>query len=366
MTAAPGALLARAAALVLLSCVALAGCASLAQRAEFAGTTGAYPGGTLAPEFDGRTRFRQIFCGLADDGNAPGGNATPCDRLLWQLADERPPSGAPASVPTLPADLRVFVVSGAFGDCRKLDTVPFSDEIARLSAEGVRIQAVMVSGRSSASHNSRQIAEAIESAGVAASERIVLVGYSKGAVDALQLLVDYPDIARQVAVVVSVAGPILGTPLADDADWWYRTFLTKAFAGMCDPGDGGVIVDLRSEMRREWFGKNTLPRNVRYLSLAAFTTERHLARGLRTPWRLLAEYDRRNDGQVLIQDAIIPQSMLLGYVNADHWDVAIAVERQMPYLSSRESPRLFPRGRLLDAVLTYAAESTDRPAPAQD
>lgn len=365
MTGPPGALLARAAALALLSCVVLAGCASLPQRAEFAGSTGAYPSGTLAPEFDGRTRFRQIFCGLTDDDRVQGGNATPCDRLLWRLADERQTSGAPVSVPTLPADLRVFVVSGAFGDCRKLDTVPFGDEIARLSADGVRIQAVMVSGRSSASANSRQIAEAIESAGVAASERIVLVGYSKGAVDALQLLVDYPDIARQVAVVVSVAGPILGTPLADDADWWYRTFLTKAFAGMCDPGDGGVIADLRSDVRRDWLEKNALPRHVQYLSLAAFTTGRHLARGLRTPWRLLAGYDRRNDGQVLIEDMLVPGSTLLGYANADHWDVAIAVERQMPYLSARESPRLFPRGRLLDAILLYAAESAGRIEPAQ-
>ena len=52
------------------------------------------------------------------------------------------------------------------------------------------------------------------------------------------------------------------------------------------------------------------------------------------PWcvgELLASTDTRNDGQVLIGDALIPGSTLLGYVNADHWDVAIAVERQMPY-----------------------------------
>ncbi len=356
---------ARAAALILLGTGALAGCASLPQRQNFVSTGGAYPAGTLAPAFDGRARFREIFCRLAEYDNVTGENPAPCDGLLWRLADERRPEGAPATLPTLPGDLRVFVVSGAFGDCRKLDTVPFGDEITRLSAEGVRIQAVMVSGRSSASHNSRQIAEAIESAGVAASERIVLVGYSKGAVDALQLLVDYPDIARQVAVVVSVAGPILGTPLADGADWWYRTFLTKAFVGVCDPGDGGVIADLRSDVRREWFGKNALPRHVQYLSLAAFTTESHLARGLRLPWRLLAEKDRRNDGQVLIEDAVIPQSTLLGYANADHWDVAIAVERQMPYLSGRESPRLFPRGWLLDAILLYATERAGHAALAQ-
>jgi hypothetical protein len=63
---------------------------------------------------------------------------------------------------------------------------------------------------------------------------------------------------------------------------------------------------------------------------------------------------------------VIPGSTLLGYANADHWDIAIAVERQMPHLSSRRSPRRYPRAALLDATLRYVGESlesTGRPGP---
>lgn len=354
----PGSRGPRAGVLPLLPCLVLAGCASLPGRGEFTHTTAVYPSGALPQAEDGRARFREIFCSLpAPDSSSDSG---PCDRLLWRLADETSAVDAAGAVPRMAAGLRIFVVSGAFGDCRKLDTIPFGDEIAHLTAQGLKIQAVMVSGRSSPEHNARQLADAVVQARVAADERVVLIGYSKGAVDILQFIVDFPDLARQVAAVVSVAGPIYGSPLASDADWWYRTFFAGAFSGMCDPGDGGVIASLRPDVRREWLEQHPLPRHVGYFSLAAFTTERHLARGLVMPWRMLAGDDRRNDGQVLIEDAVIPHSKLLGYANADHWDVAIAIERQMPYLSHRESPRTFPRGRLLEALLLYVSEAVDR------
>lgn len=347
----------------LLPCLVLAGCTTLPARDEFTQTTAVYPDGVLTQAEDGRARFREIFCGLpSPDSTSVAGQ---CDRLLWRLADETSAGDAAGAVPRMAAGLRVFVVSGAFGDCRKLDTIPFGDEIAHLSAQGVKIQAVMVNGRSSPEHNARQLAAAVEEAGVTPDERIVLIGYSKGAVDILQFLVDHPDRARQVAAVVSVAGPIYGSPLASDADWWYRTFFAGAFAGMCDPGDGGVISSLRPEVRRQWLEQHPLPSHVEYFSMAAFTTARHLARGLTMSWRMLAGDDPRNDGQVLIEDAVIPHSTLLGYANADHWDVAIAIERQMPYLSHRDSPRTFPRARLLEALLLYVSDVLDQKGSAR-
>jgi len=37
--------------------------------------------------------------------------------------------------PELASNLRIFVVSGAFGDCRDLDTIPYGDEIQHLSSK---------------------------------------------------------------------------------------------------------------------------------------------------------------------------------------------------------------------------------------
>jgi hypothetical protein len=345
--------------LILLS---LAGCATLEGPADLRDSVAAYPGGSLPADRDGRARFRDIFCRLAAPDGERMYDATSCDNLLWALKDQPASSAHPAVFPDLPSDLRVFVVSGAFGDCRDLDTIPFGDGIQQLSSRGVRIQAVMVSGRSGTEHNARQIAEAIRAAGLEPGDRIVLIGYSKGAVDILQFLADFPQLGQQVVSVVSVAGAIFGSPLARQADWSYRTLFAGAFSEKCDPGDGLVTRSLLPDTRRQWLEEHPLPGHVAYFSLAAFTTAEHLSRALKLTWRLLAADDPRNDGQIRIEDAVIPGSTLLGYVNADHWDIAIAIERQMPHLASRASSRTFPRSALLDAMLLYVGESLDSPA----
>ncbi|HET9693129.1 MAG TPA: hypothetical protein VFP48_02000 [Steroidobacteraceae bacterium] len=333
----------------------LGGCATFPAAEELRDTVAVYPGGALPAVHDGRARFRQIFCELVEPASDQVVKRTSCDDLLWRLQDEASTDDRPA-LPGLAADLRVFVVSGAFSDCREPATVPFEDGIARLASRGISIEPVKVSGRSGPEHNARQLAEAVRAARISAGERIVMIGYSKGAVDVLQFLSDDPELARQVVAVVSVAGAIQGSPLAGEVDWWYRTFFDESFAGTCDPGDGLVLQSLLPATRRAWLETHALPAHVAYFSLAAFTTEEHLSNGLRATWKLLAGHDRRNDGQLVIGDAVIPGSTLLGYVNADHWDLAIALERQMPYLSARKSSRQLPRTELLEAMLLHVSE----------
>jgi hypothetical protein len=343
--------------LLLASCLPLAACASFPQPDELRATAAPYPGGAPPVVLDGRARYRQIYCELVDRRADPASAATRCDDLIWRLADETAPLAGPAAMPALTSRQRIFVVSGAFSDCRAPATVPYEDAIAQLTAQGTRISPILVSGRSGAAHNARQIADALRSASLGPDDQVVLVGYSKGTVDILEFLTAFPQDARSVVAVVSVAGAVQGSPLADDADWWYRTFLAGAFADTCDPGDGQVLHSLRPATRQAWFEANTLPPQVAYFSLAAFTTGDHLSHGLKPAWRSLARHDRRNDGQVVARDAIIPGSTLLGYVNADHWDVAISLERQMPELSRRDSARVLPRSELLLAALLYVSES---------
>lgn len=341
-----------------LACVALAACRSLPTATELQATVAAVAPGSAGVVDDGRARFREIFCTLATQGSG-GDSSSDCSEWLWPLQDEPPPAAGQVPIPSIRQDLRVFVVSGAFGDCRIEHMFPFESAIDGLVARGYRIEKVMVSGRSGAETNARQLATAIRAADVGPDEFIVLVGYSKGAVDSLQLLSDGVDASRQVVAMVSVAGPILGSPLAEKADWWYREVFAKSFGGFCDPGDAGVITSLLPEQRRRWLAEHPLPSNVHYYSLAAFTTGEYLSRALVPTWRMLAHYDTHNDGQVLARDAYVPGSTLLGYANADHWDVAIDIHQQLPWLSSRPSPREFPRAVLLEAILAYVSETLE-------
>jgi hypothetical protein len=340
----------------LLLGLSLGGCATHPQLTDGPALSAPYPGGAIPAALDGRGRFREIFCELvARDAGATTDDPA-CRQLLWQLADEPAPAAARPPLPGLPAHLRVFVVSGAFNDCRREPLLPYADDIARLAATGFPVESIPVSGRSSAQANAGQIARAIQSAGLAEGEAIALIGYSKGAIDILQMLVNEPGIARRVVAVVSVAGPVLGSPLAQMADWSYRELFDQSFEKTCDPGDGGVIASLVPQTRRQWLAENPLPAHIRYFSIAAFPTREHLSHGLSVSWSLLAGDDPHNDGQVRARDAMIPGSVVLGYLDADHWDVALDLHRQLPYLSARPDPRHFPLGALLEAMLRYVGE----------
>ncbi len=56
----------------------------------------------------------------------------------------------------------------------------------------------------------------------------MLVGYSKGVPDILEAVVAYPEIRQKVAAVVSVAGTVNGSPLADQVEKPYQELLKKS------------------------------------------------------------------------------------------------------------------------------------------
>jgi hypothetical protein len=246
-------------------------------------------------------------------------------------------------------EYEVLVVTGALGDCKWKHMLPFGPALERLAAAGVAVHPVVVGGRSSAAHNARQIADVVR--GLQASRPLIAVGYSKGTVDLLEFLVAEPELAGRVAAVISVGGPVFGSPLADDAERLARLLPDDAFSSFCDAGDGGVFTSLSPRTRREWMDAHTLPGHVGYFSIAAFTSREYLSRGLVHSWKELTKADPRNDGQVALRDALIPGSTLLALVNSDHWDLAIALDEQMPFLSARPSDRQFPRDTLFEAAL---------------
>ena len=80
-------------------------------------------------------------------------------------------------------------------------------------------------------NNARQIRDAIMAMDLGpGAPRLVLVGYSKGAPDVLEAIVNYPEIRPRVAAVVSVAGAVGGSPLANDAEQ-YQADLLRHFPG---------------------------------------------------------------------------------------------------------------------------------------
>lgn len=312
---------------------------------------------------DGRSAFRGIFCStLRADGRATNDDLD-CERWLWRLTDEAQVAGVPgdATAPSKPKT--IVLVTGAFSECTGEEARPFSAGAARLLASGTDVRTLVVGGRSGTEHNARQIAEALKDLRLDDGEALVLIGYSKGAIDILQFLVDFPNEASRVDAMVSVAGPVFGTPLAAKANPTYRALFGKLPYPNCPPGDGKVLASLAPDTRTHWLETNELPTHVRYYSLAAFTTREHIARGLEATWKMLAQSDPRNDGQVIAADAVIPGSTLLAYVNSDHWGAAMTFESAHKILGARPDPTTFPLEQLFRAIVQFVDDDLSEGRP---
>ena len=46
----------------------------------------------------------------------------------------------------------------------------------------------------------------------------------------------------------------------------------------------------------------------------------------------LSAIDPRNDSQVIFYDQVIPGSTLMGYLNADHWAIAVPIAESHPFI----------------------------------
>jgi pimeloyl-ACP methyl ester carboxylesterase len=215
--------------------------------------------------------------------------------------------------------LRVAVVAGLGAECFAGLVSAFAFALERLERFGYQSASITVDGLSSSTNNGRQIKDAVVAMDLAPEERLILVGYSKGAPDILEGLVAHPELALRVAAVVSIAGSINGTPLADDASPSMLTLLKYLPGSQCDEGDGGALDSLKPSTRREFATTHKLPGTVRYYSLVTFARREQISFGLRGTYDELAKIDPRNDSQMLFSDQIIAGGALLGFVNADHW-----------------------------------------------
>jgi len=343
------------AALLLMALVGLAGCRS---GTPVAWSAASPP--TVRPDvLDARGRFREILCALRETrGVLP--DDRPCAEALVRFSDEPPGPGAAVATERSPSRRRVIVVAGIFGECIAPWITPFGDALPHLEALGYRPGLIRVSGTAGSEANAQRVRDfVLDLGGMAPDEKVILIGYSKGAVDTLEALVAFPELVTRVAALVSVAGPVTGSPLADGVAPWQRTVIETMASPVCGGGRGG-LTSLTREARRAFMALVQLPASVRYFSLMGMVEEPDVSRALVSYYRDLALVDPHNDAQVLPEDAVIPGSVLLGYVRADHWAIALPVSRArgpLAWLARLMADRnAFPRALLLEAIVRAVEE----------
>ena len=307
---------------------------------------------------DKRARFREIFCTILETRGQTLPDFRPCDDALTRVGDEPQATGESVVLGASERNLVAVVVPGVGWDCfaNWLDLQhTVSTHVKQFGFNEVILK---VDGLSSSTNNARQIRDAIMAMEVTSSEpSLVLIGYSKGAPDILEAITSYPEMRERIAAVVSAAGAIGGSPLANDATQSQLALLRHWPDAQCTSGDGGAVESLRPAKRKAWLAENTLPRDFPYYSLVAYPRPERISSVLESSYDKLSRIDARNDSQLLFYDQVIPGSALIGYVNADHWALTVPVTRTHSTIGSMfVDQNSYPREALLEAVLRFVEE----------
>lgn len=267
----------------------------------------------------------------------------------------------------LPDTVVYLLVPGLFSNHGPLYFVKTK---AYFSKMGLVCHIAKIHSESSVSKNAREIKEYIEEIYWGSRKRVLLLGHSKGGVDAAAALSLYwPQLKDKVAGLVLAQSPYGGSPVASDilregqlGDYVMLRKLMEILVSKVLKGDLQALEDLTYEKRKEFLSQHPLPPEV---PIVSFHTEASITPSVLTalshvahvelpvasdgnPARipvvmplsaalaacsqlLVARYGAKSDGLVTRKDAEVPGS------------VAVRPERKldhawMVYSSMKEEP----------------------------
>ncbi len=310
---------------------------------------------------DGRARFREIFDAVNRARGASLPDARDTDTALRRVEPEAAGEGGAVSLEPLPAGTWVLAVGGYLSACMRFIAPTFEDGIAHLQSQGANVANAWVAGRCGTRHNAKIVRDAIDNLPMKPGERLIVVAHSKGVLDTLQMIADFPETAKRINALVSFASPITGSPLATDLPGWFRSLLVNLPLPTCGTGDKLALHDIEHDVRRRFMETFTMPVHIKTYCLAAWPTAGGISTAFRLMDKALTRQDPAHDGQVLVRDMALPGATLLAYLNGDHAAIAQPVNRNNSLVAKLASGLLrdhnaYPREVLMEAVVRNVLE----------
>lgn len=212
-----------------------------------------------------------------------------------------------------------LLVKGMLGD-----ELPgyLEDNQRRLEKRGLETREVAVDTEGRLTDNVKVVREALLDA-IHFRRSVVLVGHSKGGVEALSTLALHPELRGHVRAVVTLQAPFGGSVIANDLVTTpsLRRLLDVTFPSLFQ-GDAGSVEDLSYARRMEFVRSHPYPADVPTVALA---TSRLSRRSLMRPLcsYVHERYGWACDGLVNAVDAEVPGSRVVRLDDMDHAEAAL-------------------------------------------
>nr|AAM14832.1 unknown protein [Arabidopsis thaliana] len=262
----------------------------------------------------------------------------------------------------------------------------FVDTKTKFSKMGLACHIAKIHSESSVEKNAREIKEYIEELCWGSNKRVLLLGHSKGGIDAAAALSLYwPELKDKVAGLVLAQSPYGGSPIATDilregqlGDYVNLRKMMEILISKVIKGDIQALEDLTYERRKEFLKNHPLPRELPTVSFrteasispAVLSTLSHVAhaelpltnQAAKLPvvmplgaamaacaQLLQVRYGEKSDGLVTCCDAEVPGSVVVRPKRKlDHaW---------MVYSSLNEVPLEADAAQVCEALLTLLVQ----------
>lgn len=244
----------------------------------------------------------------------------------------------------LPPDAKDYVYLNVGGLFTERYPGYMNANVERQKALGLDARRVPIDSDASVEANAKVVRDAILEA-AKSGKRVVLLGHSKGGVDATAALALYPELAPHVRAVVAMQAPYAGSPIASDLVGCaplrgkIETLVTGVFKG-----DPRALADITYDRRREFLAKHPYPPGIPTVSLATSSSS-PLSLTAAAAHYVRSRYGEKSDGLVAAKDAEIPGSAVVRLDDMDH---------AAPAMEGLNKPCKYRPGDVTEALIALA------------